>query len=150
MPNHELEKMIADIYGLKAVSIWPLSDLVVIILLSLLLLAILLIVLRKHYYQNRPWLVELKQIKNQLKQKTEIELNELSIYLKKIAKLKYHSNELNKMDFSRLINFISITENNSEFHDVFGEYKAQIYHNSNTYIKGSKYNAILRLIGKWI
>ncbi|MBT4989792.1 MAG: DUF4381 family protein [Rickettsiales bacterium] len=150
MKNNQLEKIISDIYDLKEISIFPLSNITYLILFASILLIIISILLRKHYLEKRPWLKELKIIKNDLQLKTEINLDELSQYLKKIAMLKYHHNYLNKMSFPDLIHFLSINEKESEFHIVLDDYSNNIYNQQNIIIKGSEYNNILRLLTKWI
>ncbi|MBT4921448.1 MAG: DUF4381 family protein [Rickettsiales bacterium] len=150
MQNNELEKIISDIYDLKAISILPLSEIMLGILLALSALIITSLIWRKNYLKNRPWLAELKQIKNELRYKTSIELNELSCYLKKIANLKYKHNSLNKMEFAHLVKFLCLSEQNSDFHTVLNNYADKIYTKQNITIEGLEYNKILRLITKWI
>lgn len=150
MNNESLLNTIEDIYEISEIGIFPLSQITLILLFSIFLVLIIGYLIRQNYLNKNPWILELKIIKNELKSKNSISLDELSIYIKKIASLKYHHNLLNKLNFEEIINYLTINESNQNFQKFLAPLADHLYKKDNHIISGLEYNNILRVLLKWI
>ncbi|MDC0857135.1 DUF4381 family protein [Rickettsiales bacterium] len=150
MNNEQLLNIIEDIYEIGHIGILPLSNFTYILITAIILFVIIAYLLRRNHLKKHPWLIELKLIKKQLSKKREIKLSELSIYIKKIASLKYQHNSLNKMSMSEISQYLSINEANDKFNEFLSPLATKSYIDDNYLITGFEYNNILKLIQKWI
>lgn len=150
MKNEQLLNIIEDIYEIGHISVFPLSNFTNILIATIILFIIIAYLLRRNYLKKHPWVIDLKKIKKQLTKKHEIKLSELSIYIKKIAALKYQHNALNKMSLSEISKYLSINETNNKFNQLLSPLASKSYIDDNYLITGLEYNNILQLIKKWI
>ena len=150
MKNESLLNTIDDIYEITEIGIFPLSQFTLILLIAIFLVIIIGYLLRQHYLSKHPWILELKTIKAELKAKNSMPLDELSIYIKKIASLKYHHNLLNRLNFAEITNYLTINETNQNFKKFLAPLADHAYKQDNYIVSGLEYNNILRVLLKWI
>ena len=150
MLAQNLEKDIEDMYLLSEIDVFPLSILTIIILITFTMLIFFGLFYRYKYLKNNPWILELRNIKSNLISKETINMQELSITLKQIAKLKYKNYSFNKMEIEELIRFVDFKEEKTNFLKIISPYFANIYNQNEIDIGISDFINIKKNIKKWI